>query len=251
VTISIRESLKTIVSWMLKNAPKTLKGLNPPATQAEIERVEFDIGMKLPESFKEFLSIHNGEAWDAASLLGDDNRLLSCVEIVEQYRLGEEIGASVDDPEFSAIEFWKDRVSSQVFFVKGAVKPILRHPKWIPITNMNGDILRYIDFDPAPTGVSGQIIEVDAEGCTYEVLANSFDEFLADYAAQLPAGHFEFRSGSRARLPAPSPLRTVRASFPAYGSSLSKASFDTRLHNCVFGVILSSTAMEMVHLEIS
>ena len=58
-------------------------------------------------------------------------------------------------------------------------------------------------------------------------------------------------SGSRARLPAPSPLRTVRASFPAYGSSLSKASFDTRIHNRVFGVIPSSTAMKMVHLKIS
>jgi len=192
VATPIQESLETIVSWMQMNAPKILKGLNPPATQAEIECVELGVGMKLPESFKEFLSIHNGEAWSVDSLLGDGNRLLSCKEIVEQYRLGEEIGASVDDPEFSTIAFWKDRISSKVIFVKGAVKPILLHSKWIPITCMNGDILRYIDFDPAPTGVSGQVIEVDAEGCTYEVLANSFDEFLADYAKQLLAGYFEF-----------------------------------------------------------
>lgn len=189
---SIRESLETIVSWVRMNAPQTLMGLNPPAIQAEIERTEFRVGTKLPESFKEFLSIHNGEADDGPAMLGNGNKLLSCKQIVEQYRLGQAIGVSVDEPEFSTIEFWNDRISSQVIFVKGAVKPVLLHPKWIPITCVNGDILRYIDFDPAPTGISGQIIEVDAEGCTYEVLANSFDQFLADYAKQLLAGYFEF-----------------------------------------------------------
>jgi hypothetical protein len=38
-------------------------------------------------------------------------------------------------------------------------------------------------------------------------------------------------SGSRTRLPAPSPLRTVHGSFDPHGSSLSKASFDTRFRN--------------------
>src|SRR5215212_9924230 len=36
-------------------------------------------------------------------------------------------------------------------------------------------------------------------------------------------------SGSRATLPSPRPLRTVRESFPSHGSSLSLARFRTRL----------------------
>jgi hypothetical protein len=48
--------------------------------------------------------------------------------------------------------------------------------------------------------------------------------------------------GSRTRFPTPGPLRTVRAPHDAYGSSLSKASFNTRFHNfCdAFTILMSS-----------
>ena len=48
--------------------------------------------------------------------------------------------------------------------------------------------LDYFDYDPAPGGVMGQVIEVDPECCSYEVLATSFDEFLSLYSNQLKAG---------------------------------------------------------------
>ncbi len=58
-------------------------------------------------------------------------------------------------------------------------------------------------------------------------------------------------SGSHAQLPAHGPLRTVRGSFDPYGSSLAKASRDTRLHHVAFGMRTISTAIEMVHLKIA
>ena len=58
-------------------------------------------------------------------------------------------------------------------------------------------------------------------------------------------------SGSQTRLPAPSPLRTVHGSFEPHGSSLSKASFDTRLHHLFCGIKQTTTAVEMVHLKIA
>ena len=60
-----------------------------------------------------------------------------------------------------------------------------------PITSMNGDVCRYLDFDPAEGGETGQVIEVDAECCTHQVLASSFEEFLAGYAQQLRTGLYE------------------------------------------------------------
>lgn len=89
------------------------------------------------------------------------------------------------------VEFWKDRIKSSVIFVKGAVKPLLRHPKWLPFTCMNGDVFRYLDFDPAPGGTEGQVIEVDPEGCSYQVLANSLDDALKMYANQLESGKYK------------------------------------------------------------
>lgn len=190
MTPSIDDSLSIIRGWMQTHSPATLAGLNPPASQADLDRVVATTGLRLPDSFADFLRLHDGEAFGNPALLGDFNTLLSCDEIVEEYLLEQEMAASIDDPEFSSIAFWRDRVASRVIFVRGAVKPILSHPAWLPFTRMNGDILRYIDFDPAPTGVPGQIIEVDAEGCTYEVLADSFAAFLADYARRLLAGEF-------------------------------------------------------------
>ncbi len=48
------------------------------------------------------------------------------------------------------------------------------------------------------------------------------------------------------------PLRTVHAPHNAYGSSRSKASCDTRFHNCIFQqTLMIPTAIEMVHFKIA
>ncbi|WNC86604.1 SMI1/KNR4 family protein [Thermosynechococcus sp. QKsg1] len=190
--MSIHESLAIILDWMRNHAPNVLEGLNPPASAAEIARVESAIGLPLPPCFKEFLSLHNGESGIVGALLGDGNKLLSCDDIIQQYELDQDIGRSCQDPDFFSISFWKSRVASQVIFIKGAVKPLIYHPHWIPITCMNGDILRYINLDPAPTGTIGQVIEVCDENCSYEVLANSFEELLSHDAQQLIAGDYQF-----------------------------------------------------------
>jgi hypothetical protein len=54
-------------------------------------------------------------------------------------------------------------------------------------------------------------------------------------------------SGCRGRLPAPSPLRTGHGSFDPSGSSLFQGIFhDTRFHNLISGVLLTSMATGMV-----
>ena len=124
-------------------------------------------------------------------LLGNGNQLLSCKQIIEQYKLEQTIAEQCYKPEMETVEFWLDRVSKGVIFIKGLVKPTFLHPKWISVTCMNGDVLRYLDFDPAFGGTPGQVIEVDVESCTYEVLASSFENFLKLYAQQLSDGVYE------------------------------------------------------------
>ncbi len=47
---------------------------------------------------------------------------------------------------------------------------------------------------------------------------------------KIPDQRIDLMSGKDTALPPHPPLRTVRASFPAYGSSLSKAPHKSRLH---------------------
>lgn len=46
--MSIHESLAIILDWMRNHAPSVLEELNPPASAAEIARVESALGLPLP-----------------------------------------------------------------------------------------------------------------------------------------------------------------------------------------------------------
>ena len=185
------ETLNRIKQWVEENANQTLDHLNGPASSDDIKRVEEVIGIQLPDDFKEFLKIHDGEVGDGwLALLGNGNQLLSCNHIIKQYELDQQIGEDLYDPDMETIEFWKDRVGGNVIFVNGPVKPLMLHRKWIPLTCMNGDVFRYFDFDPAPGGIPGQIIEVDPEGCCYEVIATNFSELLEKHLSELQAGDY-------------------------------------------------------------
>ena len=187
----IKNSIERILRWAAENSPQTMAQLNPPATDAEIEAVEFKIGISLSQTFKELLKVFNGEKGEGwLALFGDGNQMLSCRGIVQQYELDQTIGQQLYDPVMETIDFWRERVAGNVISVRGAVKPLTLHPKWIPFTCMNGDVYRYLDYDPASGGTMGQVIEVDPEGCSYQVLADSLEGYLANYAQQLENGAF-------------------------------------------------------------
>ena len=184
--------LEEILEWVRLHSPKTYGHIQSPASEEQVFSVERVVGVPLPTSFKDLLLRFNGDdglTWLA--LLGNGNQLLPCQQITEYYKLEQSTAAQFYKPEHETMEFWLDRVSNKIMFVKGPVKPLTLHPKWVPITSMNGDVCRYLDYDPAEGGEIGQVIEVDAECCTYKVLASSFETFLASYAQQLQMGLYK------------------------------------------------------------
>ena len=186
----IGDSIERILSWAKENSPQTLANLNGPASKSDLDLIESEFGLPLPDGFRELWGTFDGdgEAWLA--IFGNGNQMLSCKGLLEHYKLEQEIGKSLYDPSMHKVAFWKDRVAGHVIFVKGAVKPLMLHPKWLPFTCMNGDVIRYFDFDPAPGGTPGQVIEVDPEGCAYQVVAQSMEAFLSSYAEDLEAGMY-------------------------------------------------------------
>lgn len=184
--------MKALLDWIKEKAGDNLLHLNKGASYSDIEAVESETGLRIPEDFKEFLKLHDGEdgvSWLA--ILGDGNQLLPCRSIISQYRLDQELGKRLYDPQMETVDFWKDRTDSGVIFVEGPVKPLTLHPKWLPMTCMNGNVFRYFDYDPAPGGIVGQIIEVDPENCSYGVIANSFTDLLEKYLSELQNGIYE------------------------------------------------------------
>ena len=187
----IDHDIDRILSWAGENSPQTVANLNQPASKADLDAIQAEFGMPLPDGLRQLWGRFDGDGLGTwLAIFGNGNQMLSCKELVEHYRLDQEIGKSLYDPSMHKVAFWKDRISDHVIFVKGSVKPLMLHPKWLPFTSMNGDVIRYFDFDPAPGGAAGQIIEVDPEGCSYQVLADSLGAFLADYADELESGAY-------------------------------------------------------------
>lgn len=187
----VKDDIERILSWAKQSSPRTVANLNPPASNSDMDMIESEFGMPLPPGFNELWGAFDGDGPDNwLAIFGNGNQMLPCQALVQHYKLDQEIARSLYDPAMHKVEFWKDRISSHVIFVKGPVKPLMLHPKWLPFTSMNGDVIRYFDFDPAPGGTVGQVIEVDPEGCAYQVIADSLQAFLADYANQLEAGDY-------------------------------------------------------------
>ena len=57
----IIQTWKTIEKWLRKNYPERLLEFSEPAKETEIQKVEAELNCKLPEDFRKFYKIHNGQ----------------------------------------------------------------------------------------------------------------------------------------------------------------------------------------------
>lgn len=173
-------------------APGLLDGLAGPASEEDLEQLEFRLGRTLPEALKASLKVHNGEP--AIPMFGVYHQagFLSCEDIWKYWQMDEEVRTKVypDDILEDAYAKWKTRVLDGAYTIKGNVKAKYSNPLWIPIADSNTDYTLYLDFDPPPGGTEGQIILVYPECLVHEVLADSYLEFLEGYVQELEAGHY-------------------------------------------------------------
>ena len=184
--------LDELLTWIKQNAPNCITHLNNGATLDDIIEVEKEVEIPIPNDYKEFLLMHDGEEGvNFLAIFGDGNQLLPCSEIISQYKLDQEIGKEIYDPKFDNPKVWKNNIKEEIIFVNGPVKPLHFHPKWLPMTCCNGNVFRYFDYDPAPGGLIGQIIEIDPECCRYEVIADNFTDLVGRYLIDLEKGFYE------------------------------------------------------------
>ena len=176
----IQNLWKSLEAWAGAYAPAMLTDLNPGADDAVVDSLQESLGIKLPTAFVESLKIHNGEndGWPFKVFAGR-GAYLATEDILKNWNLRTKIAV-----EMAAYE---EEFRERIIEVDGPVKTLSFSPKWVPFMDCNGDIFWAMDFDPDEGGVAGQIIEVDFEGASWKVIADSFEEFLNSYVSSLEA----------------------------------------------------------------
>ena len=193
-TTNIDELWERLEAWCAENAPNMLEDLNPGADDDEIVALQAALAVELPDAFRQCLKAHDGESdgWPS-KVFADMGAYLGSSRIVEMWQMRLQIAGELGD-DFSDAER-AEQIRDGIIFVNGPVRPDAFNAGWIPIMDCNGDVFWALDFAPAEGGVSGQLIQVDLEGCDWKVIANTFEEFFAAYVAALESGEYPVCEG--------------------------------------------------------
>jgi cell wall assembly regulator SMI1 len=181
----MRKQWQWFENWLAKNAPEVLADLNEGCSPQQLVEVENEIGLPLPQSFKDFYSIHNGQKDEDYFGLFYGISLLPLEKIIEQWRVWREI---IDD---YGEEGMKENFDyGQVSFLPDKLKAQYANKKWIPFAIIWDNCYLGLDFDPEANGKAGQVINFGREEEQKTVIADSFEEFIDWYIRELERGNY-------------------------------------------------------------
>lgn len=167
---NVKEEWARLVAWHKEQGNDLEAQMRPPASSAAIQKAEQTIGVKFPNEYVELLRLHNGQAKGRSIFNGFD--FMAIEEVVQNHQFWE----TMQD------EFVGDKSKPD----KG-IKDDWRNEKWVGFAENGGGDDICFDFDPAPGGTKGQIIEFahDWEGRT--LIAPTFAEFLRKMVDRITA----------------------------------------------------------------
>jgi len=154
--------------------------LNLGVTDKKILSLEKTIGKTFPEDFKAFYKVHNGENSNGYGIMKGEE-FLSMERILEEWNV------------------WKELLEANTFEEEDSVytsnpdveiKSDWWNIHWIPFTyDGNGNHI-CLDLDPTKEGNYGQVIRIWHDEPERELLANTFTEWINEYADQLANKEF-------------------------------------------------------------
>lgn len=199
----LRSVCERIERWFAENT-KLSPAFRHPASEGAIAEAERVIGAKLPESYRAFLRLHDGQDEGDVELqiIPGVSRLAAIEAVVAQWK--DERESDDDSGEFDAFQE-RDRMRS-----------VLRHAGRIPIagsTFWDGDNT-YLDLVPGPKGTVGQVITMTTE-CDFVVLAPSFGELLERVATLLESGALAWDEDEQQLVPAVKGRKKAWSGHPA------------------------------------
>ncbi|ETI23570.1 hypothetical protein G647_05372 [Cladophialophora carrionii CBS 160.54] len=201
----VAHSWKKIDWWAEKNYTELWDQLGEGCTQNDINELEHELNMSLPQDVRDSLAIHDGqERGGRPTGIIFGCMLLDCEEIVQEWKnwqiVNEEYLSGGRRPSYSSKglsnsasssnhaqnRFWRqellDRQESQP---PNAIQKAYAHPSWIALARDWGGNNIAVDLAPGPMGQWGQVILFGRDyDCKY-VVARSWAHFLATVADDL------------------------------------------------------------------
>lgn len=166
---------------IIKNInPKAYESLNPPATDAQIEQLENELGVTLPQSFKDYLKVCNGQQHnDYEHLLVGYNAFLSVEDMIKWRQIQLDLFADEEPIEH---------------LVENKIQPVIWDKNWLPFTNYEGSAMLILDFNTGKNGTDGQVFTyfsgMDSEADEI-VIADSFEAFSQNLLFALQQKQYE------------------------------------------------------------
>ena len=205
----VSHSWKKIDRWTESKYEELFDQLGEGCTQNDINELEHELDISLPQDVRESLSVHDGQergGRPTGIILGC--MLLDCEEIVQEWKQWRTVnedflnGQTAQRPEYplkalnqpssshqsqqANKKLWRqellDRQESQP---PGAIQRAYASRSWIPLVRDWGGNNIAIDLDPGPAGKWGQVILFGRDyDCKY-VIARSWAHFLGVVADDL------------------------------------------------------------------
>jgi cell wall assembly regulator SMI1 len=175
---------KTIEGFLLKNNVEIYNSLSEPAEEKEIKNLESKLNIKLPDTFRESLMIHNGQKENNNFVTFIDyQKLLSVNEMMEQYEM------FCDLFENETVDFIK---LDECKYIK---RNYIYNNKWLKFTESNSDGL-IMDFDPAIKGKIGQIFfRPHDDNPVDKIITETYEGWLKSICEKLENNLYKIKDG--------------------------------------------------------
>lgn len=156
------------------------------ATSQELQNLERNCEVTLPEDLKEFYKEKNGSGYHFHVLNVEYNEgqreslyLYSIQNIIE------------NNPLFGYNEFVQEDDAETIEHYDERIKPCFSNENWVPFAQVgSGSTFLLLDYDPTPKGKPGQIIIYTHDTNIAYYVAETFEELLKksnDFLAELDA----------------------------------------------------------------
>lgn len=175
----IENTLTAIKTLLANEYPELNASLNPPATEADISRLETLTGITLPDELKQLYRLHNGESGDAGLFFGLP--FISIDEAIAEWKTWEGLADSTATLD-----------SNIISVPDGHIKERYVNTRYLPISKDYGGNNIGIDLDPGADGISGQVINFGRDEDTRYVIAPSLGGFLEFILHHVKNNNFTF-----------------------------------------------------------
>lgn len=185
----VSASWNRIISWLESNAATVVSQHQPGVTESELDQLEQAIGAELPEDFKQFLGLVNGDNPNEAS-----SGIFPSNDDFDQMSYGPLAASKVKFEWETQRELLEggDFEGCEPEEVDPGIRNVSWNIGWIPFAGNGGGDLYCIDLMPGEGGSPGQIISHSHESFDHKLLATSFADYLNQLADDLENGVLAF-----------------------------------------------------------